>query len=71
MNSGFSPRYRYTGAAITSDLAWLVGAGFAPFAALLLSSRLGLPWIGGYLLSGAVCTVAALGFNKRLTNKTS
>lgn len=64
MNSGFSPRYRYTGAAITSDLAWLIGAGFAPLTGLWLASRFGLPSMGGYLLSGAVCTLAALGLNK-------
>ena len=26
VNSNFEPRYRYTGAALTSDLAWLIGA---------------------------------------------
>jgi hypothetical protein len=52
---------RYTGAAITSDLAWLIGAGFAPLAALLLSSHFGLLSVGAYLLSGAVATLAALG----------
>ncbi len=60
----FSQKYRYTGAAITSDLAWLFGAGFAPFVALLLSSTIGLIAAGAYLLSGAVCTMVAL----RLTN---
>ena len=30
--SSFSRRYRYTGSAITSDLAWMFGAGFAPLA---------------------------------------
>ena len=62
----FGPRYRYTGAAITSDLAWIVGAGFAPLVALSLSSRYGLAWVGVYLLSGAICTLAALGINRRL-----
>ncbi|MGO7309805.1 hypothetical protein ACCS91_39405, partial [Rhizobium ruizarguesonis] len=32
---------RYTGAAFTSDLAWLIGAGFAPLVALSLSIRFG------------------------------
>ena len=32
--SRFSRNYRYSGAALTSDLAWLIGAGFAPFVAL-------------------------------------
>jgi MFS family permease len=65
VSSNFSRAYRYTGAAVTSDLAWLIGAGFAPLAALGLASRFGLPAIGLYLLSGAVCTVAALAINRK------
>jgi hypothetical protein len=45
---------------MTSDLAWLVGAAFAPFVALYLSSRFGLMSSGGYLLSGAVGTLVAM-----------
>ncbi|MGC1304407.1 MAG: MFS transporter [Caulobacteraceae bacterium] len=66
VTSNFSPRYRYTGAALTSDLAWVVGAGFAPLVALLLASRFGLISSGAYLLSGAVCTLVALTINRRL-----
>lgn len=58
--SNFSPRYRYTGAALTSDLAWLLGAGFAPLVALLLSSSFGLLTAGAYLLSGALATLGTL-----------
>lgn len=65
--SGFSTTYRYTGSAITSDLAWLFGAGFAPLAALLLSTQFGLISAGAYLLSGAVCTVAAVWLSDRMT----
>lgn len=64
--SRFGREYRYTGSAMASDLSWLVGAGFAPFVALFLSSHLGLFYVGLYLLSGAVCTIVALIFNKRL-----
>jgi MFS family permease len=67
--SSFPLRYRYTGAALTSDLAWLVGAGFAPLVALFLSARFGLLATGGYLLSGAVCTLLALRVNHRLEMK--
>ena len=63
--SNFSQVYRYTGSAITSDLAWLFGAGFAPFVALMLSSHFGLISAGAYLLSGAVATLAALGLNRQ------
>ena len=64
--SNFPSRLRYTGAALTSDLAWLVGAGFAPLAVLALCSRFGLAFVGVYLASGAACTLAALSFNRRL-----
>jgi uncharacterized membrane protein len=66
VTSNFSSRYRYTGAALTSDLSWLVGAGFAPLVALALSSHFGLISSGAYLLSGAVCTVIALTINRKL-----
>jgi MFS family permease len=58
--SRFSKVYRYTSSALTADLAWLFGAGFAPLAALLLASHFGLISAGAYLLSGAVCTIAAI-----------
>jgi MFS family permease len=58
--ASFSKAYRYTGSALTTDLAWLFGAGFAPLVALFLSSRFGLMAAGAYLLSGAICTLLAL-----------
>jgi MFS family permease len=64
MNSSFEPRFRYTGAALTSDLAWLIGAGFAPLVALGLSAHFGLAYVSLYLLSGAACTKAALWINR-------
>jgi MFS family permease len=64
--ASFSMRYRYTGSALTSDLAWLLGAGFAPLVALALSARFGLMSAGAYLLSGAVCTLVALAINRQL-----
>ncbi len=64
--SRFSTTYRYTGSAITSDIAWLIGAGFAPLVALWLTSNLGLWTAGAYLLSGAVVTLLALRVNKML-----
>ena len=62
--SNFNNYDRYTGSAITSDLSWLIGAGFAPLVALLLTSRFGVGAIGLYLMSGAICTLAALWFNR-------
>lgn len=69
VTSNFSKQSRYTGAALTSDLAWLFGAGFAPLAALLLASKLGLIAAGGYLLSGALATLIALLINKELAKR--
>jgi MFS family permease len=67
VTSNFAPRFRYTGAALTSDLAWLLGAAFAPLVALGLSVRFGLWALAAYLLSGAICTLLALRTNKLLS----
>ena len=64
VTANFGRRYRYTGAALTSDLAWLIGAGFAPLVALGLCANFGLSWLGAYLLSGALGTLIALGINR-------
>jgi MFS family permease len=67
LNANFEPRFRYTGAALTSDFAWLIGAGFAPLVALWLSYRFGLAYgVSLYLFSGAVGTLAALWINRKL-----
>ena len=63
VTANFGSRFRYTGAALTSDLAWLIGAAFAPLVALGLCAQFGLAVVGVYLLSGAVCTLIALGVN--------
>ncbi len=64
VTSNFEAKFRYTGAALTSDLAWLIGAAFAPLVALGLSAHFGLGFMGVYLFSGAVCTLVALRVNK-------
>ena len=64
--SEFPLRHRYTGAALTNDLAWLVGAGFAPLVALWASAHFGLVASGAYLLSGALATLIALWVNRGL-----
>ncbi|EHS54089.1 General substrate transporter [Rhizobium sp. PDO1-076] len=66
VSSRFTQYYRYTGAALTSDLAWLVGAAFAPLVALGLATNFGIIFIGGYLISGAICTLAALSLTRVL-----
>lgn len=69
VTANFSAKYRYTGAALTSDLSWLVGAGFAPLVALGLSAHFGLAYVSLYLLSGAACSIAALSLNRALEIK--
>ena len=66
VTANFEAKYRYTGAALTSDLAWLIGAAFAPLVALGLSANFGLGYVSVYLLSGAVCTLVALRINRAL-----
>jgi MFS family permease len=66
VSSDFGAKYRYTGAALTSDLAWLIGAAFAPLVALGLSANFGLGYVSVYLLSGAACTLAALSVNRAM-----
>lgn len=69
VTANFTRRFRYTGAALTSDMAWLVGAAFAPLVALGLSARFGLVAVSIYLLSGAACTLLALRINKVLETR--
>ncbi len=63
----FDRRNRYTASAIVSALSWMFGAGFAPLAALLLSTWFGLFAAGLYLLSGAVCTLIALALARQIS----
>ena len=69
VTSNFQSRFRYTGAALTTDMAWLIGAAFAPLVALGLSSRFGLVAVSVYLLSGVACTLIALRVNRLLETR--
>jgi len=66
VSARFGKYYRYTGSALTSDLAWLVGAAFAPLVALGLATTFGIIFIGGYLISGALITLAAISLSRVL-----
>lgn len=66
VTANFKPEYRYTGAALTHDLAWLTGAAFAPLITLGLSAHFGLAYLGLYLLTGAVGSLAALSLDRAL-----
>ena len=65
VSSNFRPEFRYCGAMITSDLGWLIGAGFAPLVALALARYAGVAYVGLYLLSGAIGTLAALWISRQ------
>ncbi|MCE2680813.1 MAG: MFS transporter [Burkholderiales bacterium] len=69
VTANFKPEYRYTGAALTHDLAWLTGAAFAPLITLGLSAHFGLSYLGLYLLTGAAGSLAALSLNRALELK--
>jgi MFS family permease len=69
VNASFPAHHRYTGAAIVANAAWFIGAGFAPLVALSLATNFGLWSVGAYLLSGAVCTLAALVINREWARK--
>ncbi len=69
VTANFPAKYRYTGAALTSDISWLIGAAFAPLVALGLSAHFGLAYVSLYLLSGAVSSLAALSLNRALEIK--
>jgi MFS family permease len=70
VTANFERRFRYTGAALTTDFAWLFGAAFAPVVALGLSTRFGLAAVSVYLLSGVACTLLALRINRSLESQT-
>ena len=67
--SNFSGTDRYTGSALTTDLAWMIGAGFAPLVAIGAYEVAGSWAVCAYLISGAACTGAALALNKRLAHQ--
>ena len=71
VTANISNQIRNTGAALSADLAWLLGAGFAPLVALGLSAKFGLGAVSVYLLSGAVCTLAALRINRWIERRES
>ena len=69
VTNNFTSHFRYTGAALSNDLAWLIGAAFAPRVALGLSAKFGLMAVTLYLLSAVVCTLLALRINRVLEQR--
>ncbi len=56
----FPTAVRYTGASMTFNLAGILGASLAPFAATWLARSIGLAAVGAYLATAAIITILAL-----------
>ena len=56
----FEPEFQYSGSALATNLAWIFGAAFAPFAALWLTVTFGLWTVALYLLSGVLVSTLSL-----------
>jgi MFS family permease len=55
----FPPEVRYTGAAAAYSVGGILGASLAPYAASLLETRGGLPWVGFYITTAGLVSLAA------------
>ncbi|SFD26189.1 MFS transporter [Massilia yuzhufengensis] len=56
----FPPEVRYTGASLTFNLAGILGASLAPYAATWLATNYGLAYVGYYLSAAALLSLFAL-----------
>jgi MFS family permease len=56
----FPAEVRYTGASLTFNLAGILGASLAPYAATWLATTHGLQYVGWYLSAAALISLAAL-----------
>ncbi|ELX10715.1 metabolite:H+ symporter MHS family [Janthinobacterium sp. HH01] len=56
----FPAEVRYTGASLTFNLAGILGASLAPYAATWLATNYGLQYVGYYLSGAAVISLVAL-----------
>jgi metabolite-proton symporter len=56
----FPPEVRYTGASLTFNLAGILGASLAPYAATWLATNYGLQTVGWYLSVASVISLVAL-----------
>ena len=61
----FPAEVRYTGASLTFNLAGILGASLAPYAATWLATRYGLQYVGYYLSAAALISLGALLLVKR------
>ncbi|OFA02684.1 MFS transporter [Duganella sp. HH101] len=67
----FPAEVRYTGASLTFNLAGILGASLAPYAATWLATNYGLQYVGYYLSGAAVISLVALLLTKASGGKTA
>ncbi len=60
----FPAEVRFTGASLTFNIAGILGASLAPYIALSLAKNYGLDYVGLYLSTAALITLAALVLTK-------
>jgi MFS family permease len=63
VNSCFDQQDRYSGALITNELGWLIGAGFAPLIALVIAHALGNAGVAIYVIIAAAASLLSLRLN--------
>ena len=56
----FPTPVRYSGSSLTFNMAGIFGASLAPYAATYLATNYGLQWVGYYLSTAAVLSIAGL-----------
>ena len=61
----FPAEVRYTGASLTFNLAGILGASLAPYAATWLATNYGLTYVGYYLSAAALISLVALVMTRR------
>ena len=61
----FPAEVRYTGASLTFNLAGILGASLAPYAATWLATNYGLQYVGYYLSAAALISLGALLLTRR------
>ncbi len=61
----FEPEFQYSGSALSTNLAWIFGAAFAPLCALALTELFGLWSVAFYLLSGVLVSMLSLMAEKK------
>jgi len=65
----FPAQVRYTGAGTAYNLGGILGASVAPYIAQVLAARGGLVWVGGYISTAALVSLAAVIFLRELKDR--